>query len=475
MFLFINRILQKDLSGEEVEFMNFNKNSKGGNFDEERCSKRKRVNLSTFNSPSSSCSSLMNLSKRLKARAGELSSLRCFLFIIFCWLGVVSAVETQLHGYRINQMSDGYVIPFPLQCGSVYSDSGVSVELSHRFSQNTSWWKCNYYPEELPKLLQDLDKTPPKYDLEGKTLFAGHVNMHYGHYLIETLMRLWPLMYNKYDQLLVFCEELQCSNIDKRNCMSTCSPFQLHLITTTVSFISFGRYVPPKIVSISTPIRFANSSVDVVESMWASEKVDFDEKNSGQLLRNLTRILPTAACAMAGPDCDVSVQNRCYMVRDTSYARMNLNGALNEPELEAMFVNEFGFISFEPGFLSFEQQMVRFLQCSVLVGRVGTSMHNVLFLNPNATVIVLEDNRKTGHAQFKLHKALDFSNSQSHVIPFLGILKGESPMFDVSAYRDQIASILGLTLKTAPPSLTPIIAPSPKKRCAWLFKMGRWC
>ena len=421
--------------------------------------------------------------EKKKQRARELSSLRCtkvlvFLLIIFCWLGVVSAVETQLHGYRTNQMSAGYVIPFPSdtkQCGSVYSDSGVSVELSHRFSQNTTWWKANYYPEELPKLLQDLDKTPPKYQLEGRTLFVGHVNMHYGHFLVETLMRLWPLMYNKYDQLLVFCKALQCSNIEELDCMSTCSPFQLHLITTTVSFISFGRYVPPKIVSISAPIRFANSSVDVVESLWVSENNGFDEKNSGQLLRNLTKTLSTSACVMAGPDCDLSVQNRCYMVRDTSYSRVNPNGAVNEPELESMFVNEFGFISFEPGFLSLEQQLVRFLQCSVLVGRVGTSMHNVLFLNPNVTVILLEDNRKTVHTQFKLQKALNFSDSQSHVIPFLGILKGESPKFNVPAYRDQIASILGLTPKTAPPSLTPITAPSPKKRCAWLFKMGRWC
>ena len=347
----------------------------------------------------------------------------------------------------IHEHAKGFIVPPEIvpdrweHFGCVYSSDGVPDPLSRRWKQNTEWWHSVDVPDALPALINGLEEEPPlllgsrKKPEETKILYAGFLNGHYGHFLIESLLRLWPLLTSEYDAVAVFCypEPPIRFNAEKtRECP------QQAWMKAAIEILTYDRFPAPRLILVHEPTRF-DTILHVPESLWYEEMVPFHP--ASKKFFNHFRI--SARKAPLNSD-------RLHFVRDSNIYKANLNTAKNENALIDLITEKYGFDAYEPGFLTFEEQVGRVSQSKVMMARYGTTMHMCMFMPPDATLIILIDDREVVHTQYKLIEVMGFPEEQVHVIPYQGgnvnpnnPKLGQVPVnFDVDRYDEIIGAIL---------------------------------
>lgn len=310
--------------------------------------------------------------------------------------------------------------------GSVYDMAGESVKLSQRWRE-CDWWRGQLNPKGLATLLESLNATDPVI-LRRNTMFAGFMNCHYGHFLVETLPRLWLLIDSSLDivDVVVFCLD---GNVASEECHC------LNMLETVVKAVRTPRSTKVRTYFISNPVRF-QGSLYVPESSWFLEALEF-HIGAAMVFRRVSE-------SMHGHQSDTIKRltkgksfDGLFLLRGTADSMIHSSTAINQAELATLFAASMNLLVVDPATLTFAEQVSLISRSKILVGRYGSGMHACVFLPAGSGVIVVEDDRRINHTQEKLMKLMKLDGI---TIPFSGNLYPETRKieFNISFYEQWI-------------------------------------
>ncbi|WP_053078463.1 glycosyltransferase family 61 protein [Methylobacterium tarhaniae] len=237
----------------------------------------------------------------------------------------------------------------------------VPESLDHHSGDRTPTWQTTEWPEHQGPVTEEAP--------DGTYLYVGAIHPHYGHFVINTLARFWPLL-----------------DIDDRGLRPTllchgpglgadwsATPFIPEILgrlgLSVMDLASFGR--PVRIRSLLVPQAalqqddyafpvFADLCREIGRGYYAPEEVDADPQPVYLSKTRLTR-----------------------GVRRFS----------NEEAVTAVLERE-GVRIVHPELLSFPEQVRLFARHRVILGANGSAFHTLLFAPPGRQVIALADRLK---------------------------------------------------------------------------------
>jgi hypothetical protein len=348
--------------------------------------------------------------------------------------------------------------------GCVYNATGNPIPASRRFRDDLMWWKGYDVPPQLEAFTARLSSAKPlNVPVGARVLFGGFLNNHYGHFLIESLTRTWPLLLHRYDYVAMFClDSLTISTIkgssaacqDSRKVgMEAALRFLSRPLSSSSSPSSSQAPLPPppKLLLINGTVFFSNITVDIPSSAWFTEASKFHPVASS-IYRNIAHsasMLKQATASGAAPSVDgddytrkdhrLRVLFRRDVRNQNDHSSLGHKTVSNEVALAEMLSTKFGFVSVDPSTQSFMEQLNILSQAKIFAGRVGTGMHNAIFLPMDAHVVLLEDDRTTNHVQNKLIEAMNMTAAAVHTAPFCGeiVLASNVPQitFNLTCYE----------------------------------------
>jgi hypothetical protein len=317
----------------------------------------------------------------------------------------------QSHG-TIERVCSGIIVPpiprgiHSFECGAMYNSSDVLVKASQRWLLfKTYWYKNNPYPPRyksyFAKAKQKLDVKP-----DDRVLFVHGVG-HYGHFLFETISRFWPMLYQEFHVVVIIWHG---------------DPNRAAAETVSKLLAEYLGVKPPRVIHVPymTPLKFDTC-------VYTAGYCFGDEKLLPPLYHTLSKTNKVVPKFHIG--------KLVYCIRESGFGfHQNYGKIWDEKPLATMFEKEFGFSVIEPGNFTFREQLSIFGNADILVGRVGTAMHNALFsLNPNVHVIILSDDRTTNSLQTDIFKMMELRKYQ--FFPFIGQMNETAGSFNVPIYR----------------------------------------
>ncbi len=228
-----------------------------------------------------------------------------------------------------------------------------------------------HYIRESGKFMQDFkDFSLPAsipYD-DREVIYCGHIANHYGHFLLETTVRLWYYLQNRnHDSVLCFSAESEDIPVFAREFFNLLG-IEQQQITITTAFRQFRRMIIPEPSFV----------------WWSHYTKDF--------------LLPFHTAAEAIPP---GGDEKIYLSRKNVCTTAM---AFGEGELEKV-MNENGFKSVEFQFMSLREQISSIKGAKVIAGINGTAMHNVLFSGNSPDTIIL-NRSETPDIQYIINEAV---------------------------------------------------------------------
>jgi capsular polysaccharide biosynthesis protein len=260
----------------------------------------------------------------------------------------------------VNTYSNAIVLPTDVDrvnksfTGGVYDENGNLVKNALR--QHTDHKEVQAFPQLSPAILTNITVNNI---LKGRYLYLGFYTEHYGHFLLETLARLWAYTDKKYDGV-VFNEF-----VIPRPTQGVSSFAQLF-------FTPFGIDIN-KTSIINSVTQFERLDVPSPQ-FYIQNKADIDYINIYRKISNYYR------------QNDQVERSRVYLSRSKLLKRKRK--VLNEAAIETEFV-KYGFIIIHPQELSFSEQLVLYSRVEILAGMEGSGLHNCVFMPPGGIVINL--------------------------------------------------------------------------------------
>lgn len=192
---------------------------------------------------------------------------------------------------------------------------------------------------------------------------GGYIFSHFGHFLLEGLARLYPMLDDFYrDKKFVFVVRHGTKSLPAyvMNFLSAIgiTPENIILIDKTTKFA--GVYVPPQASDIAKYI--APIMIRVF---------DLIAKNLG--------------------NADIKTYDKIYMSR----GKMNDGRTFGESQIEHIFEKN-GYKIIYPEKLSLDEQITLVHNCRVLSGTAGTALHLAVFMRPGGHVVQIK--RNSGNA-----------------------------------------------------------------------------
>jgi capsular polysaccharide biosynthesis protein len=269
--------------------------------------------------------------------------------------------------------------------GGVYDESGHLVDNSLR--QDKEHLGVQAFPQLSPSMINDIKV---QHVLKGRYLYLGFYTEHYGHFLLETLSRLWAYTENKYDGV-VFNEF-----VIPRQTQGISSFSQLF-------FAPFGiKASSVSIVNVTTQFEW----LDVPNpQFFILNKADIDYIDTYRKISDF--YIPSKK--------DESL--RIYVSRSKLLKRKRK--VLNEAAIEKVFISH-GFIVIHPQELSFLEQLALLSNTHVLAGMEGSGLHNCVFMPPGGTVINLCGVRQPNSIKSNQKICDALAHLTGLVLPFVG-------------------------------------------------------
>ena len=260
--------------------------------------------------------------------------------------------HTDIQGCQIREdalrhvvVENGYVVPVDPSLISFVMDAGGRVITASQ----TTRYKDPVDKGQSRRFLRRFGKDNARDD-DRTCVFLGPVICHYGHFLLESLSRLWYTP--PQDAVLVFAAS---PNIEVRNYMMAYwsnAGLELSQVEFVTSPTRFRRVIVPE--AAFRVGRYAHIGMREVYQ---------------RITRNVCRE-PRAA------------RERIYL------SRSRWENTRNENDLEAALSAQ-GFRVVHPQDLSIEEQIEMISGASEIVGRWGSAMHNVVFANPGVKIVHL--------------------------------------------------------------------------------------
>jgi hypothetical protein len=296
-----------------------------------------------------------------------------------------------------------------------------------REAQRTRWGGNEWQPSD-PEVIA-LDASLPT--LPGRSLYLGHYTGHYGHFLMETLARLWALG----------SESLEANGFDR----VVFHPF-LHKTPAVkkfspacISFSAFGIEAR-QVVMVDRPLRFEsltvppaaleiNCSVSPVMAATYRRIIDYclpRKSASPGFWRNLQ------GWSSARP-------LRLYLSRRRA---KGFHSMINERQVENVFLDA-GFRVMHPEHWRFEQQVALFQRAEIIAGVEGSALHNSVFMRPGQRVINIGTPREPTGNILNQRLCDNLSGALSGYIPFEGeVIRGSKALYDIDFLRSALKKVL---------------------------------
>ncbi len=287
---------------------------------------------------------------------------------------------------------------------------------------------------------ETIDPTEACDEISGTCIYLGHYTHHYGHFLLETLARFWPLTldhdYDKYIFHTLF---------NRTTYSPAYSP-------ANISFASFGID--------SDKVLVTRNKIRVEQLLVPSRMISInDEADSEQanVYRNIV-----SYCQQQSAGSEATFPSRIYVSRRKLCTRGSQSRFLvNESEVEQLFA-AFGFTIIYPEELAFEKQVLMFHAAELTAGVSGSAMHNSVFMQERARAITLGVPREPNAPHINQTICDGLSNVQAEFIPFQGRMVDDNRgafEFDIQYLTKALAKLLTPTKSTP---FNQVRAPKPK-------------
>jgi SAM-dependent methyltransferase len=237
------------------------------------------------------------------------------------------------------------LMPSPLHgyFGGAYTSEGNFIEQSRT-------WRASGIPVVYPS-----KKTPilaPVGRIPGRTLFAGPIFGHYGHFLLESTARLWPIVANNFDKILFqFPQSSAWNSLDYQKSIIELSGISKTILVTRDVYQFEELFVPDPALILSHSISKEFLTLfDLIGSQFTSSV-----KDVGMVYVSRTSL-----------DIGVTV-GECF--------------------LERAFADE-GYNIFHPERHSIREQIHLFINASHVAGIQGSGLHNVIFCRKSTPITI---------------------------------------------------------------------------------------
>lgn len=208
--------------------------------------------------------------------------------------------------------------------------------------------------QELPEYTA---RTPCAKYLSGKYVYLGYYNEVYGHFILETLARMWILDEIKcQDREYIFHSMHGNTSLNKSYIKEVLSSFEIDL--KKVHILNDDAVVEDLIVPSSLSY-LGVSQHERIKSVYAKVHENASAPSKS------TRIYVSRALVKAG--------NHRF---------------INEGSIENIFEN-YGFKIIRPEECPFEEQVAHYRNASVLAGPLSSALHNSVFCPDGTTIIAL--------------------------------------------------------------------------------------
>ncbi|WP_282167759.1 glycosyltransferase family 61 protein [Shewanella japonica] len=297
------------------------------------------------------------------------------------------------YSLNVQTVRNGRVVPTDVNrtdktfTGGVYSQNGDLVENGLRQHP------LHTGPKAFPQLsLQSImpNKLALKRVKKGRYLYLGFYTEHYGHFLLETLSRLWAAKETSYDGY-IFNEFV----IPRKTTGTS--------VLANACFSAFGIDLD-KINIVTEDTYFEFLSVPNPQ-FYIGNKAHPSYSDTYQ------SILASHVTSLKAP------HHRIYLSRSAFQKRKRK--VLNEAQIEKAFI-EHGFIVIHPQELSFTKQLEIFSQTKIMAGLEGSGLHNCVFMPEKGEVINLCGPRSPRKLKSNQVICNRLNGHQGSVLPFVG-------------------------------------------------------
>ena len=307
--------------------------------------------------------------------------------------------------------------------GVIYDSYGLICRVAQRTRCGNNEW----HPSDPDTISIGM----PMRTVQGRSLYLGHYTGHYGHFLLETLARLWPLhggnMHaNGFDRV-VFHPFLHKT------------PSINHFSPARMSLASFGIQAKD-VVFVAEPLRFETLAVPsaLLEINHVVDRGMADTyQNITQHCLSLGSSLPGFWRKVLGWPAEGPLRLYLSRRRAKGYHPMS-----NELQVERIFIDS-GFRVLHPEHWRFEQQVALFQRAEVIAGAEGSALHNSVFMRPGKLVINIGTAREPSGDILNQRLCDSLSDAISAYIPFKGtIVRGHKAVYDIDFIRSTLNRLI---------------------------------
>ncbi len=274
--------------------------------------------------------------------------------------------------------------------GGVYSSNGTLVHASRRRYRDSC--PGDAFPQLSPESI-NLAGAEKINRLAGKFLYLGFYTEHYGHFLIESLGRLWAShSLNEYDGYVFSDFVLQRNN---ENGISPLSKLCLSAFNVQAKDVLIAKDIQ----------RFQRLDVPT-SMMYIGELVHPD------MINILKRISTALRHSDTGQQLD-----KLYLSRSKLDKRKRK--VVNEHNIEKIFV-EHGYKVVHLQDISFPEQLALLHNAKVIAGLDGSALHNSVYMQPGRKMIHICGPRNPNKQNGNQRMCNELNNIVSYNIEFFG-------------------------------------------------------
>lgn len=274
--------------------------------------------------------------------------------------------------------------------GAAYDSKGELIDDTKRY--DAALWTA-----KDPKKIEIEDKLEV---LGGRSIYMGYITKHYGHFLMETLSRMWfPAQSKKYDQLI----------------------FQ-HYFVEQFAFPDDYVFQPfevfKKALGIEdSKIHFVTGKFKAETLVVPKEQLVIGRKVSAKFRKLLELVVDYCKKQFDKPN--PTWGKKIYLSR-SKWTKKRFS-CINEEAVEKIFEAK-GFKIIHPQTMPYEEQVALINYADVIAGFNGSSLHNVMFAKLNTKIIGLGNTRVHQKSRFHGNQKIcnELINAKTHFISFKG-------------------------------------------------------
>jgi hypothetical protein len=196
-----------------------------------------------------------------------------------------------------------------------------------------------------------------------KTLFGGVIFIHFGHFLLESLSRLWPLAVSDMEKELFEYDVLYCTPNHQTGAIT----YSVTKVKQTI-FENLNINITPNIRILNQPV--------LIHKLIIPDQAVILESEIYPIFRTLLKTAGDRIIRMYGQPRKNEYKDKVYLSR--SNLSFPQRTCVNEKRLEDILKNH-GFGIFHPQEMSLADQIDILNRAEIIVGTEGSAFHTMLF------------------------------------------------------------------------------------------------